>query len=83
MMCMCWHVLFWQYQNKIAISPLRQIFPLYDIYITLISMFQVLHAQMETHVWLEEVILKDGWKYVIMVYGEQYVMMDGTMMMPE
>ena len=39
--------------------------------------------QMEVYVWLEEMVLKDELKYVIMEYGEQYVMMDGTMMMLE
>ena len=37
--------------------------------------------QMEVYVWLEEMGLKDELKYVLMEYGEQYVMMDGMMMM--
>ena len=39
---------------------------------------------METYVWLEEMRLKDVLKYVIMEYGEQYVVIIiGTTIMPE
>ena len=38
---------------------------------------------MEKYVCLEAVRLKDGWKFVLMVYGELYVMIIGTTMMPE
>ena len=38
---------------------------------------------MEKYVCLEAMTLQAGWKYVIMMYGEQYVTICGTLMMPE
>ena len=38
---------------------------------------------MENYVWLEAMILQDGWKFVIMMYEEQYVTIIGITMMPE
>ena len=44
-------------------------------------LFQWLHVQVEEC--LVEMALKDELRFVSMEYGEQYVMMDGIMMMPE
>ena len=46
-------------------------------------LFQWLHVQAEKYVCLVEMALKDELRFVSMEYGEQYVMMDGMMMMPE
>ena len=48
-----------------------------------IHLFQKMRVKMEIYVWLEEVGLKDELKYALMEYGEQYVMMSGTIMMPK
>ena len=48
------------------------------------NMFQGIRVLlMEIYVWLEELVQQDELNCVIMVYGEQYVMILGAFMMPE
>ena len=44
---------------------------------------QKLIAKMEKYVWLMELPLQEEWKFVLVVYGEQCVMIIGMMMMLE
>ena len=44
---------------------------------------QKLIAKMEKYVWLMELMLQEEWRFVLVVYGEQCVMIFGVIVMQE